>query len=113
MRSVEVRKGPGKLIRQRCFHHASREAVARCPECQRFFCRECVIEHDDRLLCSACLAQQARPSFAKRYHLGGLVKALRLVLAFLALWWCFYLLGQMLLHIPGAFHEGVLWYNVL
>lgn len=100
---------PNTLIQQRCFHHASREAVARCPECRRFFCRECVVEHDDRLLCSDCLSKQVRPSFAKRYHLGGFVTALRLGLAFLALWWCFYLLGQMLLHIPGTFHEGGLW----
>ncbi len=37
----------------------------------------------------------------------------QLLLGFVALWWCFYLLGQLLLAIPGAFHEGALWQNVL
>ena len=29
------------LLYQRCFNHVLREAVARCPECLRYFCREC------------------------------------------------------------------------
>ena len=43
------------LAHQRCFNHATREAVARCPECHHFFCRECITEHDDRVLCTGCL----------------------------------------------------------
>ena len=43
------------LAHQRCFNHALREAAARCPGCGNFFCRECVTEHDDRVLCAACL----------------------------------------------------------
>ena len=45
------------LRHQRCYHHHGREAVVRCPECGRFYCRECVTEHDDRMLCSRCLEQ--------------------------------------------------------
>ena len=58
------------LAHQRCFHHSLREAVARCPECRQFYCRECVTEHDDRMFCAACLrkrsvvAAPARRSFA-------------------------------------------------
>ena len=33
------------LIHQRCSNHPGREAAVRCPECGRFFCRECVTEH--------------------------------------------------------------------
>jgi hypothetical protein len=47
------------LARQQCFNHPGREAIVRCPSCHRDFCRECVTEHDDRYLCSACLRAQA------------------------------------------------------
>ena len=30
------------LKKARCFVHADREAVARCPMCEKFFCHECV-----------------------------------------------------------------------
>ncbi|PIE35601.1 rhomboid family protein [candidate division KSB3 bacterium] len=102
-------KTPNTLVRQRCYNHASREAVARCPECQRFFCRECVSEHDDRLLCAACLSKLAKPSFSKRFYLTGLLKVIPVMLGFLCLWWFFYLVGQILLAIPAEFHEGALW----
>ncbi len=49
-------------IQHRCWNHESREAVCQCPECGRSFCRECVTEHQSRLLCAACLARLARPS---------------------------------------------------
>ena len=97
------------LAKQRCTNHASREAAARCPDCGRFFCRECVSEHDDRLLCAQCLAKLARPSFSKRYHLAGVVNVMRMLLGIFALWWCFYLIGQALPSIPDTFHEGTLW----
>jgi hypothetical protein len=54
------------LLLQRCFNHGMREAAARCPECGRFYCRECITEHDDRVLCSACLKKLARAPLAKR-----------------------------------------------
>lgn len=99
-----------RVARQRCFHHPAREAVARCPACRRFFCRECVTEHDDRMLCSSCLA---RETTSKTFHRGR----------WWARWWpwlqgggglaliwvLFYLLGWMLLAIPHEFHEGAVW----
>ena len=45
---------------------STREAVARCPECTQFFCRECITEHDDRVLCSACLKKLARVPLTRR-----------------------------------------------
>ena len=48
------------LAHQRCFNHAVREAVARCPECGQCFCRECITEHDDRVVCAACLKKLTR-----------------------------------------------------
>ncbi|MCI0613826.1 rhomboid family protein, partial [bacterium] len=43
---------PELISKQRCFFHSQREAVVRCPECGRYYCRECVTEHLDRLLCA-------------------------------------------------------------
>ena len=42
-------------LSQSCWNHESRQAVCRCPECRRSFCRECISEHESRLLCAACL----------------------------------------------------------
>ena len=43
-------------LNQRCWNHEAREAACRCPACGRSYCRECVSEHDGRLLCAACLS---------------------------------------------------------
>jgi hypothetical protein len=51
---------------QRCTNHEMREAVCRCPLCRRSFCRECVTEHEDRLVCAACLRAAARTAGAPR-----------------------------------------------
>ena len=47
-------------MQQRCWNHDAREAVCRCPECGRSFCRECVAEHEQRLLCASCLKSSVR-----------------------------------------------------
>lgn len=101
------------LAHQRCYNHELREAVARCPECRRFFCRECVSEHADRVICAACLAKLVKSSSVKRSYFGGLVRVVQVLLGIMILWSAFYLLGQMLLTIPDSFHEGTLWQNVL
>lgn len=97
------------LAHQRCFNHAAREAVARCPECGRFFCRECVTEHEDRLICAVCLRRQVRRPLTQR---GWFVMALRcgqVVAAVFVAWLFFRLAGEALLLLPGSFHEGTLW----
>jgi len=97
------------LTLQRCLHHAGREAVARCPECGGFFCRECITEHDDRVLCADCLAKltAAKPAERKSRELPLLVT--RALLGFLAAWLIFYSVGRMLLASPESFHNGSLW----
>ena len=99
------------LAQQRCLNHADREAVARCPECHRHFCRECVSEHDDRILCAACLSRQIEPAAASRKSRfkGGVVVLAQFALAFLAIWFFFYLVAAALLSIPSSFHEGTMW----
>jgi len=97
------------LTTQRCLHHGLREAVARCPQCRHFFCRECIAEHDDRILCASCLkkvserperAPRRRPSPWPLVQLGvGLASA----------WLLFYAVGRLLLALPSEFHEASLW----
>lgn len=97
------------LAQQRCFNHLSREAAARCRECQRYYCRECVTEHDGRLICAACLKASASPAVAPRQRLLGLWRALQLGASLALLWSVFYLIGLILLHTPSEVHEGTVW----
>ncbi len=54
------------VIRHQCWNHESREAVCRCPGCSRSYCRECVTEHESRLLCAACLRKELAPEKVRR-----------------------------------------------
>jgi hypothetical protein len=97
------------LRRQRCSNHPQREASARCPECAHYFCRECITEHDDRVLCATCLAKIS----LKKEPVGeGWSWVPRLGLAFLAVlvvYVMFLLLGSRLLSIPSQFHSSGGW----
>ena len=97
------------LAYQRCAQHAEREAVARCPECRRFFCRECITEHDQRVLCAGCLKKLARPQLLKRPAFAGLVRVGQCALGLVLAWFFFYLIGEALLALPTSFHQGTLW----
>ncbi len=89
----------------RCFNHANREAVARCLECSRTFCRECVTEHDDRVVCAQCLAALGRMRGERRSHAAVALQGMWGLLSFMFLWAVFYYLGKILLSIPSSFHE--------
>ncbi len=98
------------LTQKGCYHHPKREAVARCPECRHFFCRECVTEHDDRMLCSRCLDQQTTAASIRTRRWGRvLATPMQGLVGFLLLWYLFFLLGQTLLAVPHTFHEGTIW----
>jgi hypothetical protein len=99
---------PG-LTEKRCRNHRLREAVARCPECGRYFCRECVTEHERRLLCTDCLQkwQAAAKSGARR---ASTVLTLGHFMAgSLLAWAVFFYLGRILFSLPAEFHEGSIW----
>src|SRR5260370_40879694 len=97
------------LADKRCFNHAGREAVARCPECTQFYCRECITEHDDRVLCAPCLRKLARVPLFRRRGFGRTFRAAQVMLGLLAAWLFFYLIGSTLRSIPASFHVGELW----
>ena len=99
------------LVQQRCFQHAAREAAGRCPECGRFYCRECITEHEERIICATCLASLTRKDTRRRSMAAWFWGAMQLGTGLFLAWLFFYFVGQMLLLIPSSFHEGALWYN--
>ncbi len=94
------------LASQRCLLHPRREAIARCPECRRSYCRECVTEHDGRLLCAACLRRATQTAIPKLHRLAWLAAPFHLVTGLVVAWVLFYLLGLALLRTPSEWHEG-------
>jgi late competence protein required for DNA uptake (superfamily II DNA/RNA helicase) len=92
-----------QLIDQRCWHHPNREAVVRCPGCSRFYCRECVVEHLGRMVCSDCVAaKKADVSAASFSYVRWTALAAG---GFLLAWLIFYYLGVTLARIPSDFFE--------
>lgn len=97
------------FAQQRCLHHPSREAAARCPECGQFFCRECVTEHEDRVICANCLKQLVRHAGRGRKRLAIVRRTLFCAGGILLAWLFFYETGRLLLLIPSSFHDGTIW----
>ena|SRR5688572_15853647 len=97
------------LTHQRCFNHSFREAAARCPECVQFYCRECITEHDDRVICASCLKKLAKVPFTRRTGFVSVVRSVQLLTGLTMLVVFFYLLGQSLLSMPSSFHDGTVW----
>ena len=97
------------LPEARCSNHSQREAVACCPGCRRFFCRECITEHEHRVLCAACLRALTPGATAETGRRAGLGLSLGAGAGVFVLWVLFYLTGQALLLVPSSFHEGTGW----
>jgi len=97
------------LHARRCARHPEREAAARCPACREFFCRECVIEHEGKLLCASCLAKTAVAGTRRREQLAALRRAVEATAGVVVLWLAFYAIGALLLKIPAAVHDGTVW----
>lgn len=88
------------LVEQRCYHHASREAVVRCPQCRRFFCRECVTEHAGRMICASCAAARTAVAAHKTSFLPWVIMGCA---GFLLAWLMFYYLGVLFARVPSDF----------
>ena len=99
------------LALQRCLHHSDREAIARCPECGSFYCRECITEHDERIICASCLAKISRRPEVKisRFHFAAIRPWATAFSGLIVAWLCFYFIGRMLAAIPSDFHADSLW----
>lgn len=96
------------LSRQRCANHIQREAVARCPQCQRHFCRECITEHDDKLLCNHCLKSISTKRDKKRTRIKAILYFLSWIIGFLLALGFFYTVANFIASIPQQYHRNYL-----
>lgn len=98
-------------LHQTCLNHPLREAVAQCPDCRRPFCRECITEHDYRMICAHCLAEmrQKRLKEKTREIRLPLLPLLHASVALLVLWAVYYQIGEVLVNIPVELHDGNVW----
>ena len=87
---------------RRCFNHAEREAVARCPECKKEFCRECITEHKGRMLCTNCLKKCLAEKSSKRSLLRVAVIFSLMLAGFLITYGFFYEIASILSEIPSS-----------
>jgi hypothetical protein len=90
------------VARQRCLNHPAREAVARCTVCSRYYCRECVVESDERLVCATCLKAPRNAKAQTRGRSAALQLWIVATAGFLIAWTVFYLIGLALLMIPSG-----------
>jgi hypothetical protein len=98
---------PTALAHSKCFQHLNREAVARCPSCQRFYCRECVTEHEGRMICRPCLDDLLQDDVKESAGIGRLLITWMLAgIGFITTGAFFYFVGRILLAIPSNFHSG-------
>lgn len=97
------------VAQTKCFNHAQREAVARCPSCKREYCRECVSEHGHRLLCASCLREEAGTATVSRKRMVFAGTLAQFAAGLLILWAFYYFLGSALLLVPTEFHAT--WLN--
>ena len=100
-----------------CDLHRQRPAAARCPGCQRYFCDECITEHDGRLSCADCLdtartageTEMAGDMTSAAAGQRWLAVASQALLGLALCWALYYSLGRLLMAIPADFHDGTLW----
>ncbi len=84
------------IAHARCQQHAGREAVARCPSCKQAFCRECITEHDGRMLCVPCLTKRTQLAKAPGRVWGQLGWGLGAVAGLLLTWLFFLGVGELI-----------------
>lgn len=103
-----------------CLVHEERAAAARCPSCRRFFCSECITEHDGKLTCAICLNAESEEVVAAvpKTESGRLSKVFawvrpfpifQLLIAITLMFALYLLLSRVILSIPNDFHEGTIW----
>jgi hypothetical protein len=68
-----------------------------------------VTEHDDRVLCAVCLKKSAAASRPGRRSAAIAFRFIQCAIGLLTAWFFFFLIGELLVRIPSAFHNDVLW----
>jgi hypothetical protein len=94
------------LAARRCLVHPEREAAARCPSCHQYYCRECVVEHESRFLCAACLQKSIQAGKRRSAIRFDWLSPLRLLLGFAIAYTSLYVIERILLLIPINLYNG-------
>jgi hypothetical protein len=92
----------------RCANHSNREAAARCQECKRHFCRECITSYKDKMLCKSCLDGKNNDAVKKKEskHIIATILLLLIFSGSFFLNWLFFLwFGKILASIPDKFQN--------
>src|SRR5258708_26363061 len=97
-------------IYQRCFYHEFREAASRCPICSRYFCRECVTEHDNRVLCVECLKAIVAGRAVRRSGMRRVLRGLLPVAGGLFSLACFYLSSRTVFLVSSVVSSRTVWW---
>jgi hypothetical protein len=77
--------------------------------CLRFFCRECVTEHEDRVICAECLRKMVTGRGSRAAGVRRVFDVLLPVAGLMIAWLFFYAVGRSLLLIPASVHDGTVW----
>ena len=97
-------------LHQTCLNHPTREAAALCPTCKRPFCRECITEHDYKMICANCLADLRKAKTEKKREVRlPLMPVLQVVIGLIVLWTIYFQIGEILVNIPVELHDGKVW----
>ena len=98
------------LAKTLCAIHPARPASARCPNCRKFYCSECITEHEGKMSCASCLrlSMESVPESKRKLRLP-IAPLVQLVLAIAVCWVVFYFFAQFLVDVPDNFHDGTVW----
>ena len=107
---MSERSFAGPALEQRCWNHETREAVCRCPECGRSFCRECVTEHESRFLCAACMRNRARAQARTSSRFRRIAPALMTAAGIVLAWAIFFGAAESIITITER-SERISWQN--
>ncbi len=91
-----------RLAEKRCHNHPQREAVARCVGCGLFFCRECIVEHEERMTCAACLPPLGKRRAGKGFF-AVLASLVRVTCGVFIVWLFFYAMGAALVTLSSRY----------
>jgi hypothetical protein len=95
----------GIELQQRCWNHEAREAACRCPGCGRSYCRECVSEHEGRLLCAACLSAVTAGHEPIGARGRNLAPAAMIAAAILLAWLTYWAAGESVMSVIRRMHQ--------
>ena len=107
------------VAKRTCGIHVEREAVAQCPSCRKFFCRECITEHDYQMICAGCLAALLEgkgddETAQKRAGISGpVLTVVQVVSGVMLVWFVCFTIAELLRQLPPDLHSGSMFEDIM